>query len=64
MIKNFISPIDGCNFEYFITTNVDSNKKTLSYRIEGTDWQDFIPNDRCYTPEQNKEFLCLLNEVA
>ena len=35
MLK-FTSPIDNCEFDYQI---VNGN---LSYKIEGTDWQDFI----------------------
>ncbi len=55
MIKKYTSPIDGCEFEYEI---VDGN---LSYKIEGTDWQDFILEDkRAYSPEQYAEFLSLL----
>ena len=55
MIKKYTSPIDGCEFEYEI---VDGN---LSYKIEGTDWQDFILEDkRAYSDEQYAEFLSLL----
>ena len=57
-VKTFISTIDNCKIDYFIFDNI------LSYRTEGTqDWQDFIPNDRCYTDEQKKEFNQLLNEA-
>ena len=40
MIKKFKSPIDECEFLYQI---VDGN---LEYKIEGTDWQDLIPQDK------------------
>ena len=54
MIK-YISPIDNCEFDYEI---VNGN---LSYRIEGTDWQDFNLNDkRAYSPEEYAEFVSLL----
>ena len=52
MIKKYISPIDNCEFNYQI---VNGN---LSYKIEGTDWQDFILEDkRAYTDEEYAEFL-------
>jgi len=55
MIKKYISPIDGAEFEYQI---VDGN---LSYKIDGTDWQDFILEDkRSYSDEEYVEFLSLL----
>ena len=55
MIQKYISPIDNCEFDYQI---VNGN---LSYKIEGTDWQDFILEDkRAYSPEQYAEFLSLL----
>ena len=54
MIK-YISPIDGAELEYKI---VDGN---LSYKIDGTDWQDFILEDkRAYTKQEYAEFLSLL----
>ena len=54
MLK-FTSPIDNCEFDYQI---VNGN---LSYKIEGTDWQDFILEDkRSYEPYQYAEFLSLL----
>ena len=54
MLK-FTSQIDNCEFDYQI---VNGN---LSYKIEGTDWQDFILEDkRAYSPEQYAEFLSLL----
>ena len=54
MLK-FTSPIDGCVIDYQI---VNGN---LSYKIEGTDWQDFILEDkRAYNNEQYAEFLSLL----
>ena len=55
MIKKFKSPIDECEFLYQI---VDGN---LEYKIEGTDWQDFIPEDkRAYSDYEYKEFISLL----
>ena len=55
MIKKFKSPIDGLEFIYQI---VDGN---LEYKIEGTDWQDFIPEDRrAYSDYEYKEFVSLL----
>ena len=55
MLKKYTSPIDNCQFDYQI---VNGN---LSYRIEGTDWQDFILEDkRAYSDEQYAEFVSLL----
>jgi len=55
MIKKYVSPIDNCEFDYQI---VNGN---LSFRIEGTDWQDFNINDkRPYSDEEYAEFLSLL----
>jgi len=54
-IQKFTSKIDDCEFDYQI---VNGN---LSYKIEGTDWQDFILEDkRAYTNEQYAEFISLL----
>ena len=54
-IQKYTSPIDDCTLEYKI---VNGN---LSYKIEGTDWQDFILEDkRAYTNEQYAEFISLL----
>ena len=54
MLK-FTSKIDNCEFDYQL---VNGN---LSYKIEGTDWQDFILEDkRAYSPEEYAEFLSLL----
>ena len=54
MLK-FTSKIDNCEFDYQI---VNGN---LSYKIEGTDWQDFNLNDkRAYSQEEYAEFLSLL----
>ena len=56
MIKTYTSKIDNADFEYQI---VDGN---LSYKIEGTDWQDFILEDkRAYTDEEYAEFLSLFS---
>ena len=58
MIKKFKSPVDGLEFIYQI---VDGQ---LSYKIEGTDWQDFIPEDkRAYSDYEYKEFVSLCGEV-
>ena len=55
MIKKFKSPVDGLEFIYQI---VNGN---LEYKIEGTDWQDFIPEDkRAYSDYEYKEFVSLL----
>ena len=55
MIKKFKSPVDGLEFIYQI---VDGN---LEYKIEGTDWQDFILADkRAYSDYEYKEFVSLL----
>ena len=57
MIKKYVSPIDNCEFDYQI---VNGN---LSYKIEGTDWQDFILEDkRAYSSEEYAEFLSLLED--
>ena len=55
MVKKFKSPVDGLEFIYQI---VDGN---LEYKIEGTDWQDFIPEDkRAYSDYEYKELVSLL----
>ena len=55
MIKTYTSKIDNAQFDYQI---VNGN---LSYKIEGTDWQDFILEDkRAYSEEEYAEFLSLL----
>ena len=55
MIQKYISPIDGCDFDYQIFNG------NLSFRFEGTDWQDFNINDkRPYSDEEYAEFLSLL----
>jgi len=60
-IKKFTSKVDGCEFDYFIDQSTSSNQKILSFRIDGTDWQDFIPNDkRAYSKEQYQEMMNLL----
>jgi len=53
--QKYTSKIDNCEFEYQIVGD------NLSYKIEGTDWQDFILEDkRAYTNEQYAEFINLL----
>ncbi len=57
MIKTFTSPVDGLTFEYQISNG------QLEYKIEGTDWQDFVPEDRrAYSEYEYREFLSLLDE--
>ena len=54
-MTKFISPIDGAEFDYQI---VNGN---LSYKFDGTDWQDFTLEDkRAYSDEQFAEFVSLL----
>ena len=55
MVKKFKSKVDGLEFIYQI---VDGQ---LSYRLEVTNWQDFIPEDkRAYNDEVYAEFVSLL----
>ena len=55
MIQKYTSKIDNAQFEYQIVNG------QLSYKIEGTDWQDFILEDkRAYSTEEYAEFLSLL----
>ena len=57
MIKTYTSKIDNAQFDYQI---VNGN---LSYKIKGTDWQDFILEDkRAYSEEEYAEFLSLLED--
>ena len=57
MIKTFTSPVDGLTFEYQILNG------QLEYKIEGTDWQDFVPEDRSvYCEFVYREFLSLLDD--
>ena len=57
MIKTYTSKIDNAQFDYQI---VNGN---LSYKIEGTDWQDFILEyKRAYSEEEYAEFLSLLED--
>ena len=57
MIKTFTSPVDGLTFQYQILNG------QLEYKIEGTDWQDFVPEDRrAYSEYEYREFLSLLDE--
>ena len=58
-MPKFTSKIDGCEFEYQI---VNGN---LSYKIEGTDWQDFILEDkRAYSDEILPVFVSLLEDYS
>ena len=55
MIQKYTSKIDNAQFEYEIVNG------QLSYKIEGTDWQDFILEDkRAYSQQEYAEFLSLL----
>lgn len=57
MIKTFTSPVDGLTFEYQILNG------QLEYKIDGCDWQDFIPEDRrAYSEYEYREFLSLLDD--
>lgn len=57
MIKTFTSPVDGLTFEYQILNG------QLEYKIDGCDWQDFVPEDRrAYSEYEYREFLSLLDE--
>ena len=54
-IKKFTSKLDGSTFDYFIEDNI------LSFRYDGTDWQDFVPNDkRAYSEAEYQEMMDLL----
>ena len=54
-IKKFTSKLDGSTFDYFIEDNI------LSFKYEGTDWQDFVPNDkRAYSEAEHQEMMDLL----
>ena len=54
-IKKFTSKLDGSTFDYFIEDNI------LSFRYDGTDWQDFVPNDkRAYSEAEYQEMMNLL----
>ena len=54
-IKKFTSLLDGSTFDYFIKDNI------LSFRYDGTDWQDFVPNDRrAYSEAEHQEMMDLL----
>ena len=58
-MPKFTSKIDNCVIDYEI---VNGN---LSYRTEGTDWQDFILEDkRAYSKEEYAEFLSLLEDYC
>ena len=54
-IKKFTSKLDGSTFDYFIEDNISS------FRYDGTDWQDFVPNDkRAYSEAEYQEMMNLL----
>ena len=53
--KQYISKIDGAEFEYRVGDNI------LEVKFEGTDWSDFSPSDRrAYSQEEYAELLSLL----
>ena len=55
-LKKFVSPIDGCKFDYFISGGI------LSYRmVESQCWHDYNPNNKDYFDYEHKEFQMLLN---
>ena len=57
-MNSFTSPVDGCQFLYQIENG------NLSYKIDGTDWQDFIPQDRrAYADYEYKEFMSLVSDA-
>ena len=59
-MSNVFVSHDGTEIEYY-----HNNDNTLSYRIEGTDWQDFIPEDkRAYSTQEYNEFMNILNVTA
>ena len=54
-MKSFTSPVDGLQFDYYVENG------NLSYKIDGLDWADFIPQDkRAYADYEYKEFMSLL----
>ena len=54
-MNSFTSQIDNARIDYEI---VNGN---LSYKTEGTEWQDFILEDkRAYSQQEYAEFLSLL----
>ena len=54
-MNRLTSPVDGCEFLYQIENG------NLSYKIAGTDWQDFVVADRrAYADYEYKEFMSLL----
>ena len=56
MSNQFVSNVDGAVIEYY-----HNNDGTLSYKLEGTDWQDFIKEDRrAYSDKEYNEFLQIL----
>ena len=57
MIQEYTSKIDGLTFEYKITNG------QLEYKIDGCDWQDFVPEDRrSYETYQYNELMLLLKK--
>ena len=55
-LKKFVSPTDGCKFDYFISGGI------LSYRmVESQFWHDYNPNNKDYSDYEHKEFQMLLN---
>ena len=57
LVQDYTSKIDNVSFKYFVEDGV------LSYKFDGTDWQDFTTADRrAYSPEEYAEFVSLLKE--
>lgn len=53
-MKQFVSSIDQVVIDYYVEDG------QLSFRVDGTDWQDFIPYDRAYSKSENLELMSLL----
>lgn len=57
-MKRFTSPVDGCQFDYYVENG------NLSYKIDGLDWQDFVIEDkRAYADYEYKEFMSLVSDA-
>ena len=57
-MNRFTSPVDGCQFDYYVENG------NLSYKIDGLDWADFIPQDkRAYADYEYKEFMSLVSDA-
>ena len=56
-MNSFTSPVDGCHFLYQIENG------NLSYKIDGTDWQDFCPQDRRAYADYGEAHVGEMNEL-